>query len=33
MEEEEERVGWLETQQEAIRQVGIEHYLAQNIRK
>ena len=29
--EEEEHVDWLETQQETIRQVGIEHYLAQNI--
>ncbi len=31
--EEEEHVDWLETQQETIRQVGIEHYLAQNIRE
>ena len=31
--EEEEHVDWLETQQEIIRQVGIEHYLAQNIRE
>ncbi len=30
--EEEEHVDWLETQQETIRQVGISHYLAQNIR-
>ncbi len=30
--DEEEHVDWLETQQETIRQVGIEHYLAQNIR-
>ncbi len=31
--EEEEHIDWLETQQETIRQVGIEHYLAQNIRE
>ena len=31
--EEEEHVDWLETQQETIRQVGIEHYLAQHIRE
>ena len=31
--EEEEHVDWLETQQEIIRQVGTEHYLAQNIRE
>ncbi len=31
--EEEEHVDWLETQQETIRQVGTEHYLAQNIRE
>lgn len=31
--EEEEHVDWLETQQETIRQVGISHYLAQNMRE
>ena len=31
--DEEEHVDWLETQQETIRQVGIEHYLAQNMRE
>ena len=30
--DEEEHVDWLETQMETIKQVGIEHYLAQNIR-
>ena len=31
--EEEEHVDWLETQIETIRQVGVEHYLAQNMRE
>ena len=31
--DEEEHVDWLETQQETIRQIGIEHYLAQNVRE
>lgn len=31
--DEEEHVDWLETQIETIRQVGVEHYLAQNIRE
>ncbi len=30
--DEEEHVDWFETQMETIKQVGIEHYLAQNIR-
>ena len=31
--DEETHVDWLETQHELIRQVGVEHYLAQNIRE
>ena len=31
--DEEEHVDWLETQIETIRQVGVEHYLAQSIRE
>ena len=31
--DEEAHIDWLETQQETIRQIGIEHYLAQNIRE
>ena len=30
---EEEHADWLETQQETIRQIGIEHYLAQQMRE
>ncbi len=30
--DEEEHIDWIETQMETISQVGIEHYLAQNIR-
>ena len=30
--DEEEHIDWFETQMETIKQVGIEHYLAQNIR-
>ncbi len=30
--DEEEHIDWIETQLETIRQTGIEHYLAQNIR-